>query len=119
MTMRPLVFALLVSTAQAFVLPSPRDASSSALLATRDDNFVSRRQTLEGLFAGMLTASIALPALAQEEASFTQQYEDFIKIPNGVSYREVTVGKGDKAAKGDRVVYDWSGYTIGMLFVGF
>jgi FKBP-type peptidyl-prolyl cis-trans isomerase len=36
-------------------------------------------------------------------------------MKNGVSYREVKVGKGDKASLGDRVVYDWSGYTIGYF----
>ena len=42
---------------------------------------------------------------------FVQQYEDFIE-KDGWSYRDVTVGKGEAAKAGDRVVYDWSGYVL-------
>ena len=50
--------------------------------------------------------------------SFVQEYSDFTKTPAGWSYREVTPGQSGTApaaALGDRVVFDWSGYTIGYF----
>lgn len=99
-----------------------RGALSFELLARRDDSscdgsHVARRDALKGL-AGLAISAIALPASAEEtiyEPKFIQQYEDFKELPSGVSYRDVNVGKGPEATKGDRVVYDWSGYTIGYF----
>jgi hypothetical protein len=31
----------------------------------------------------------------------------------GVQYKDVKVGSGETPEKGDRVVYDWEGFTIG------
>jgi hypothetical protein len=51
-----------------------------------------------------------------EQTKFVQQYEDFTRTPEGWSYRDVvTPGKGEKAQLGDRVVFEWSGYTIGYF----
>lgn len=95
----------------------------SELLARRDDftdgSEVARRDTLKGL-AGLAISAISLPAFAEEgetiyEQKFIQQYEDFKELSSGVSYRDVNIGKGPEATKGDRVVYDWSGYTIGYF----
>jgi len=63
------------------------------------------------------TAVSSAPAFAanQAESVNLQQYEDFTKAPEGFSYRDVTVGTGDSASQGDRVVYEWSGYTIGYF----
>lgn len=52
---------------------------------------------------------------AAPSREFIQQYDDFMQLPNGVSYRDVSQGKGEAARVGDRVVYDWSGYTIGYF----
>jgi hypothetical protein len=64
----------------------------------------------------------ATAATIDEEKSFIQQYDDFIKTPNGWSYRDVntagtttTAGSAERASMGDRVVFDWSGYTIGYF----
>lgn len=69
--------------------------------------------------AAILVGSTLCPATAAdlETPSFVQEYADFIKTPEGWSYREVTPGKpgGVRAAMGDRVVFDWSGYTIGYF----
>lgn len=48
---------------------------------------------------------------------FVQQYEDFTPTSEGWSYKEVKKGTkgGDAASDGDRVVFDWSGYTIGYF----
>jgi hypothetical protein len=50
---------------------------------------------------------------------FVQTYEDFIDMPEGWSYKDVKIGtstdtNGD-LKDGDRVVFDWSGYTIGYF----
>ncbi|KAL7566349.1 hypothetical protein ACA910_013668 [Epithemia clementina (nom. ined.)] len=49
---------------------------------------------------------------------FVQTYSDFTSMDDGGwSYRDVTPGKAGTAtaALGDRVVFDWSGYTIGYF----
>jgi len=47
---------------------------------------------------------------------FVQTYEDFTQTPNGWQYKDVKVGSGNVNIEvGDRVVYDWSGYTIGYF----
>eukprot|EP00536_Pseudo-nitzschia_multiseries_P001439 jgi/Psemu1/283014/fgenesh1_pg.18_\ len=73
-------------------------------------------------FAALTVASSSslspLPASAaanQAESVNLQQYEDFTKAPEGFSYRDVNVGTGDFPSQGDRVVYEWSGYTIGYF----
>jgi FKBP-type peptidyl-prolyl cis-trans isomerase len=48
---------------------------------------------------------------------FVQTYEDFTPTSEGWSYKDVKKGtkSGDAANDGDRVVFDWSGYTIGYF----
>lgn len=49
---------------------------------------------------------------------FVQTYEDFTSTPEGWSYKDVKVGSdagGGDLTDGDRVVFDWSGYTIGYF----
>jgi FKBP-type peptidyl-prolyl cis-trans isomerase len=63
-------------------------------------------------------SAVAASDIVQEK-SFIQEYDDFIKTDAGWSYRDVTPGTsvtvGEKAVTGDRVVFDWSGYTIGYF----
>jgi FKBP-type peptidyl-prolyl cis-trans isomerase len=49
------------------------------------------------------------------EPKFVQQYDDFALTPEGWSFRDVKVGQGESPQLGDRVVFDWSGYTIGYF----
>lgn len=52
------------------------------------------------------------------DPKFVQTYSDFTQMDNGAwSYRDVSPGKANMAAAavGDRVVFDWSGYTIGYF----
>ena len=68
--------------------------------------------------ATMVSGVCLLPhtAFAVEEnpPKFIQEYPDFTTSKEGWSYKVVTPGKGDvTAAFGDRVVFEWSGYTIG------
>ena len=52
---------------------------------------------------------------------FVQTYDDFAAMPEGWSYKDVKVGNrgyaggGGTLKDGDRVVFDWSGYTIGYF----
>jgi len=88
---------------------------------------MSRRSYLtKGVWsAAAAAAAVTLPhaAFASEEKEslyapkFVQQYDDFTETPEGWSYRIVKEGPkgGDAARVGDRVVFDWSGYTIGYF----
>jgi hypothetical protein len=81
------------------------------------ENGLDRRAVLAAITT---SASIVLPSFAIEnsmyERTFVQQYEDFTKTEEGWSYRDVTLGKeGYAATFGDRVVFEWSGYTIGYF----
>jgi len=40
-------------------------------------------------------------------------YPDFAQKPSGLQYKIVKEGEGKTPAKGDRVIVDWEGYTIG------
>ena len=63
----------------------------------------------------------AAAANAEEESmfapKFVQTYEDFTPTSEGWSYKDVKIGTdgGYAAQDGDRVVFDWSGYTIGYF----
>merc|ERR1719359_111780 len=63
--------------------------------------------------------SFLISSVLQEEQKSLQQYNDFTRLPSGVQIRDVSPGKaaeGGVAAKpGDRVVFQWSGYTIGYF----
>lgn len=79
----------------------------------------TRRSFFTTTSAATLSIPI-LPVLAAEESifapSFVQEYSDFTKTEEGWSYRDVKDGKGDTTVQpGDRVVFDWSGYTIGYF----
>ncbi|CAM9803138.1 unnamed protein product, partial [Choristocarpus tenellus] len=38
---------------------------------------------------------------------------DFTSTNSGLQFKDAKVGTGVSAAKGDRIVMDWEGYTIG------
>jgi FKBP-type peptidyl-prolyl cis-trans isomerase len=89
---------------------------------------LSRRSTLVGLLTAF---QLAQPSIATTELvdstntaepssmyapKFVQQYDDFVSTPSGMSFRDVTLGtSGTEAHLNDRIVYDWSGYTIGYF----
>jgi hypothetical protein len=110
-------------------------SDTSGLFSHHDNNNDSgavrleRRDLLQrGLSAGV-AAALVIPAVlttantaataadnTMDQTKFVQQYEDFVVTPEGWSYRDVTTpGKGEKAQLGDRVVFEWSGYTIGYF----
>jgi len=57
------------------------------------------------------------PALAGKGYGKTEmgEYGDFTKTPSGLSYKDAKVGNGKAPQPGDRVVIDWTGYTIGYF----
>ena len=97
-----------------------------------DDNemsiITSRRSAIDTTIS-TLTAAVAslgiIPSTAAyaEESEmyspkFVQSYEDFTTTSEGWQYKDIKIGKdigGGDIKDGDRVVFDWSGYTIGYF----
>jgi FKBP-type peptidyl-prolyl cis-trans isomerase len=113
---------LLAVTCGAFVAPQRHFPSFQTVMSASPDgsnehSFMTqnaRRATLATLVSGI--AAIPLAALAEtEETKFVQEYSDFEKTSEGWSFRDVKAGQGESPAWGDRVVFDWSGYTIGYF----
>ena len=91
-----------------------------------NDTSISRRAAIATTISTLTIGSTVTSAYAvsenasmtQEEKDFLQKYEDFTPSPEGWSYKEVKIGKdigGGEIKDGDRVVFDWSGYTIGYF----
>lgn len=78
-----------------------------------DVNSIIRRSCVLAIGAALAPKP---DARAEDSKAFLQEYDDFTKTKEGWSYRDVNPGKGDVQVKaGDRVVFDWSGYTIGYF----
>jgi FKBP-type peptidyl-prolyl cis-trans isomerase len=84
----------------------------------------TRISTISALAGGVILATTPSRSLAAEPGTeqesmfapkFVQEYSDFTKTNEGWSFRDVTVGTGASPNMGDRVVFDWSGYTIGYF----
>lgn len=127
-TLRLLSFVVasvcLAQTARAFVSsPIIRSTTTSSQLQLSTNNDVNSMMRRSWLFGFGVTATTLLSQQDRAHAAdtsfgveFVQEYDDFTKTKEGWSYREVSPGKGVKqVALGDRVVYDWSGYTIGYF----
>ncbi len=125
--------------------PPPPASSSDYYYDDDDDDGTARASTssrrrrsflaaplLSSLAASFLAADDRLGGAAVAAAAdgsgesmyspkFVQTYDDFAAMPGGWSYKDVKVGnKGDSGGgvtlkDGDRVVFDWSGYTIGYF----
>ena len=125
--------------------PPPPPASSSDYDDGDDDDGTARASTssrrrrsflaaplLSSLAASFLAADDRLGGAALAAAAdgggesmyspkFVQTYDDFAAMPGGWSYKDVKVGNkgyaggGGTLKDGDRVVFDWSGYTIGYF----
>jgi hypothetical protein len=58
------------------------------------------------------------PALAGKDYGKSEMsYEDFTRSTTGLLFKDAKTGNGKAAAAGDRVVIDWTGYTIGCAHV--
>jgi hypothetical protein len=78
--------------------------------------------TRRALLLGGAAAAASLAVIPQiagaevETPKFVQEYADFTETKSGWRYRDMKEGSGGvMATKGDRVVFDWSGYTIGYF----
>lgn len=117
----------LLTICHAFVANHPRVDKSGLVLRLQNDNNeveedtssrISRRSILFNAATASTLLTTATAAKAEDQPpSFVQEYADFTESPTGGwRYRTVQEGKGGvKAQKGDRVVFDWSGYTIGYF----
>ena len=96
--------------------------SSLAIQAKHNDGekeqFNRRRKLLQNaaliVLSTLVTTANSGPSWAEENMyapKFVQEYEDFKRNPEGFSVRDVTVGKGESPQVGDRIVYEWSGYS--------
>eukprot|EP00523_Entomoneis_sp_CCMP467_P012562 CAMPEP_0168790930 /NCGR_PEP_ID=MMETSP0725-20121227/13689_1 /TAXON_ID=265536 /ORGANISM="Amphiprora sp., Strain CCMP467" /LENGTH=266 /DNA_ID=CAMNT_0008841421 /DNA_START=25 /DNA_END=821 /DNA_ORIENTATION=- len=81
-----------------------------------------RRQVFQQSALLAITTLLKTSGAAAEEENmyapaFVQSYSDFTPTKDGYSYRDVNPGKEGtvRAEMGDRVVFDWSGYTIGYF----
>lgn len=127
---------VLAATTSAFQAPKPVTVSRSntvsltAFQSNYDDNtegLSSRRRNLEQMGWSLLSLGVPLVssvemagaedfAARDAQRKYVQEsYDDFIKSKDGWLYREVKPGSGEAAKEGDRVVFDYSGYTIGYF----
>lgn len=122
-TLLTLVLLLKSTTAFVGLVPVTRRSTAwslAALPGSRDEPPTRRVCLQKSWHAASLLVTL-VPSGARAESSmfapeFVQQYQDFTVAPEGWSYRDVTEGMGtEKASAGDRVVFDWSGYTIGYF----
>ena len=112
-----LVLGLQQEAALGFAPESLSARRCTALQSSGNENY-GRRSALSHLAFG--TASLLLPSVASAEESifapkFVQEYPDFEQSSEGWSFKDVKVGSGESPKVGDRVVYEWSGYTIGYF----
>ncbi|PKA54070.1 Peptidyl-prolyl cis-trans isomerase FKBP19, chloroplastic [Apostasia shenzhenica] len=55
-----------------------------------------------------------MPALRGKDYGKTKmRYPDYMETQSGLQYKDLRLGDGPKAKKGEIVVIDWDGYTIG------
>lgn len=121
----------------AFQIPSPKNAFSTSATKNHrlftstsslhvgdtidNDNeaMLSRRSAIVAGISTIATVSTAATSAfaAEGDGSNFQSYEDFASTSEGWSYKDVKIGKdiGGELKDGDRVVFDWSGYTIGYF----
>ncbi|KAL3905181.1 MAG: hypothetical protein SGARI_004581, partial [Bacillariaceae sp.] len=103
---------------------------AKALTPIDDSSATTRRAAMQQLVTSTAVVSAASliptsPSLAAEDPvqqgesmyapKFVQEYADFTRTNEGWSYRDATTGTGASPGMGDRVVYEWSGYTIGYF----
>lgn len=103
------------SSCKAYHIPSLSSSKESSVTE------VSRRALWQKLLISslMVTPLTACADVDDKDSmyapKFVQSYPDFFQAPEGYSYRIVREGSGEPADLGDRVVYDWSGVTIGYF----
>lgn len=96
-----------------------RAAPTRDSIDVEDDPSLCRRTALSQLATGVLLSGVLPTTAAAEESffapKFIQEYPDFTQSSEGWSYKDVKTGNGDSPKSGDRVVFEWSGYTVGYF----
>ncbi|ONM04432.1 Peptidyl-prolyl cis-trans isomerase [Zea mays] len=90
--------------------------SESFLVSSNIDLFSSKanKQSKELVTRSYLVIEISVPALRGKDYGKTKmRYPDYTETESGLQYKDLRVGDGPSPKKGETVVVDWDGYTIG------
>ena len=119
------LFATADDTKSSMTIPATTTTAMTSSSRRSILNFVASSILLPLAITGTSTPSAAAYATEENTSNnsdsmyapkFVQTYEDFITMPEGWSYKDVKSGTGNNEWKdGDRLVFDWSGYTIGYF----
>ena len=101
-------FQLLACVAAAW---TPRHMSPASSERSRRVLLSETSAVFAAMTAGSVKATAADSWMDQNKARMT--YPDFKMTPSGMQFKDAVVGEGPLPEPGDRVVLDWSGYTIG------
>ena len=88
-------------------------AARLLLLAQLTQALRVTRRSLAGAAGAVATAPQVANAVRPPE--FVTQQPGFTPTKSGLQIKDVKEGTGAAAATGDRVVYEWEGYTIGYF----
>lgn len=63
---------------------------------------------------GLASEFADMPALrGKDYGKSKMKYPDYVETESGLQYKDLRPGNGPKPKKGETVVVDWDGYTIG------
>ena len=106
-----LLVALAATTAALRTAPT-RTAATPQQTRTTPSAASTRRALARLLPAALVAAS---PALAVRPPDFVSQQPGYEVLPSGLQVKDAKIGAGAAAQTGDRIVYEWEGYTIGYF----
>jgi hypothetical protein len=125
-----LLISSLILGSNSLLLQRPEGTSAIALWSspvsyeTSPPSTPTRRVFFQPLAVLSVALLVGPPSLANAEdfaerdaqrQYIQESYSDFSRSKEGWLFREVKPGSGEPAREGDRVVFDWSGYTIGYF----
>ena len=90
--------------------------AGAALLANSPAQALAEEQRDLQYRSGSDTAFASQPGLqGKDYGKSSMSYSDFTKTRSGLLFKDGKAGGGKTPKKGDRVVVDWTGYTIGYF----
>ena len=92
---------------------APTRVARLLLLAQLTQALRVTRRSLASVTGAIVTAPQVANAVRPPE--FVTDNPGFTKTKSGLQIKDVKEGTGAAAATGDRVVYEWEGYTIGYF----
>mmetsp|Transcript_34594 Transcript_34594/g.106953 ORF Transcript_34594/g.106953 Transcript_34594/m.106953 type:complete len:218 (-) Transcript_34594:42-695(-) len=84
-------------------------------LATAARGLRVTRRGAAAVAATSVAGAAIQPARAERPPDFVTKQPGFTQLPSGLQVKDVKTGEGAVATRGDRVVYEWEGYTIGYF----